>query len=327
MKNNSVNLSVVVPVYNAEEYLYENILSIINQKLPYIPFYYEIILVDDGSEDSSREICKKLESQYAIVRFIMKNNGGVSSARNAGISAARGEYISFVDSDDKVSNEYIKTISELVMDNPELGVFSNYRNKSGKSTIVKKSVYSQEGLISLEQYQRLLFAGNSNEPWDKVFSGEIIRNKEIRFNENVDLGEDLIFTISYLPFVNKIAYSDKAIYFYNESSNGLSKRKSTQKGFNDVCFLIKRIYEYTNNYTLENTINQMAYEYGLQMITNIVGKITQAGISTEYIDAILLNEEWYKKIINHKYTSVKSLLRQFLMKQKMYSLIAIIFRK
>ena len=105
-------ISVIVPVYNVEKYLYKCVRSLLNQKFAY---NYEIILVNDGSTDSSGNIADKYAMEHSMLKVLHKKNGGLSSARNYGLRYARGKYITFVDSDDYVSDDYLSALHSMAM--------------------------------------------------------------------------------------------------------------------------------------------------------------------------------------------------------------------
>lgn len=115
-------ISVVVPVFNAGQYLESCIDSLIAQDYPYI----EIILVNDGSADNSLEICLRKQKEDTRVRCVSQKNKGASSARNSGLSIASGEYVTFVDSDDTVAADYVSHLVENMGDNIDLSI-SGYR--------------------------------------------------------------------------------------------------------------------------------------------------------------------------------------------------------
>ena len=104
--NKTVQLSFIIPVYNVEAYLIECVESIISQ----IEDNCEVILVNDGSTDNSGKICDEYALNYAFINVIHKENGGLSSARNAGLKCAKGEYIAFIDSDDRIASNSVKQI-------------------------------------------------------------------------------------------------------------------------------------------------------------------------------------------------------------------------
>ena len=127
-------ISIIVPIFNVEEYLDECLSSLTSQN----DTYYEIILVNDGSNDLSEEICKKYLKKYSNIKYYKKENGGVSSARNYGLIKATGDFICFVDPDDIVSTNYLEIIRETIKNNSfDLIIYGHnllYKNKKIKMT-------------------------------------------------------------------------------------------------------------------------------------------------------------------------------------------------
>ncbi len=133
-------LSIIVPVYNVENYLCQCIDSILNQS--YTDF--ELILVDDGSQDRSREICDRYAFEDKRIIVVHKQNGGLSSARNAGIEISRGKYLSFIDSDDFISEDYYLWNMEYLIDHPQIDILVTqvcyYDNQNTKYIYNEKRV-------------------------------------------------------------------------------------------------------------------------------------------------------------------------------------------
>lgn len=132
-----IKISVIIPVYNVEKYLDKCILSVLKQTLKNI----EIILVNDGSTDSSAEIIKKYSNKYDNIKVVTKENGGLSSARNAGLAIAEGKYITFLDSDDYITKNYLKNLYDAAeRNNSDMAVCGQYK-VDGKGNILSKITY------------------------------------------------------------------------------------------------------------------------------------------------------------------------------------------
>ena len=197
-------VSIVVPVYNAERYLCTSIHALQKQDYSNI----EIILVDDGSKDASPSICDSFEKEDKRIRAIHKTNGGVSSARNAGIEAATGKYIMFVDSDDLCESNIVSRMVFLAEHWNVNFVICGFRTvndiKSALNPIrhenTSELVYalSKSELMNSLGYMIMrrptMFA-----PWNKLFDLEIIRKNNIKFIPTVSYGEDFLFNLLKLP--------------------------------------------------------------------------------------------------------------------------------
>ena len=214
-------ISVIVPVYNTEKYLHRCVDSILAQTFT----DFELLLIDDGSTDGSGAICDEYAQKDSRVRVFHKENGGVSSARNLGLDNARGEWISFVDSDDWIEYSSIQNLinqgdADLIIGSVSIEPQGNIRNLSSKEKI--------EG----DELNRILTTEINNfvisSPFAKLYKNKIIKENSLRFNEELCLGEDNVFVKSYLIYalslrcVNKICYhyqdiGDDFYYKYNKS--------------------------------------------------------------------------------------------------------------
>lgn len=221
-------ISVIVPVYNVEKYLNRCIDSILNQTFE----DFELILVDDGSTDKSLKICDEYKIKDGRIKVIHKKNGGVSSARNTGIDKATGEYITFVDSDDYISNDTLNILLDSNYQDSDL-VISSLEMKSydGKRTVydMNEKIYATNTGI-LEEYiswefPQICFCG----PCAKRYNREIIKKMNIKFREDMALGEDTYFNLQYLMNCKKIASTDRITYFYirDNAESLFSKFQST----------------------------------------------------------------------------------------------------
>lgn len=211
-------ISVIVPVYNAEQYLPCCIDSIINQTLG----SFELILVDDGSQDNSGAICDEYAKNDKRVTVIHKKNGGASEARNAGINTASGEYIMFVDSDDYIDENMLEDMLKKAEPDVDLIISSLNMRISDKeyNYIMPDARYTVKEFLS-EYYQSnfptICFCG----PVCKFYKTELINRYNIRFDENMRVGEDSYFNFSYIKYSKNVITMSNAYYWYmrvNENS-------------------------------------------------------------------------------------------------------------
>lgn len=220
-----VKYSVIVPVYKAENTIRQCIKSIVEQ-----PFsdMCEIITVNDGSPDSSDKICRELADKYPQVKYFYKENGGVSSARNYGLSQATGKYILFVDSDDTVSSDYFTVLDRMTENNKcDLYEFS-CRLTDGKTEEIRKepdAVYKDYG-DAVNALCGEIINRRINSLWTKVFLREKIEKSNLRFSNDINIGEDQLFIVSYALGVKSFATCGNVLYsvsLLNEDS--LSRRR------------------------------------------------------------------------------------------------------
>ena len=205
-------ISVIVPVYNAEAYLERCIESILNQTYQNM----ELVLVDDGSTDSSGIICDKY-SERPDVKILHKENGGVSSARNAGLLLASGKYVGFVDSDDYIE----KNMFELMHDgirNAGLCMCGYFKNKEKHVGVTEKQIVGRMAAVKCVIEDR----GFKGYLWNKLFYKAVIDKYHLHFMTDIYIGEDLLFCISYIDKTEKVCLLPDVLYHYEEFGESLS---------------------------------------------------------------------------------------------------------
>lgn len=217
-------ISVIVPVYKAENVLKYCIGSILNQTFT----DYELVLVNDGSPDNSGDICDEYAKNDDRIRVIHQANSGVSSARNTGIDNAKGEYICFVDSDDYISEDYLEKLVSVKNQYPqydnvwcELHTVLNYdENLKSSNNDFPVTTYSVKDIMTL--HEEWLDAG----PTCKLYNKETVVKNGLKFDINLTLGEDLTFNFQYLDCTNgSIVVIEKKLYHYvNTYSDSLSNK-------------------------------------------------------------------------------------------------------
>ena len=228
--DNKELISVIVPVYNVRTYLEKCFDSVAGQSWRNL----EIILVDDGSTDGSGELCEELAGRDSRVRVIHKKNGGLGSARNAGIDAAKGELLSFVDSDDWIEGGMYDTMTEIMhRENAQIiacgikrvseaGTVSYYQDN-----LEERAIYSrEEALIELPKNERL-----SNSMCNKLFRRETI--KGLHINEQI-FYEDNPFTPQCIARAERVAYTAEPFYCYFERSGSISRKSFSVREFDRV---------------------------------------------------------------------------------------------
>ena len=197
----NVTISILMPVYNSQDYLKNTVQDVINQSYK----DWELILVDDGSKDNSRNICIELQNLDSRIRVISKENQGVSSTRNTALDNARGEYIAFIDSDDLVHKDYLKILlSSMEKSNGQLAVCGFKERKVSSNGQVEdlSRVFCPKEIIAIEDMKDLIMDfGNSgllNPLWNKLYSREIIEKNNIRLKKRLKQGKTLSLTYNIL---------------------------------------------------------------------------------------------------------------------------------
>lgn len=207
------HISVIIPVYNAEATLNKCVDSVLKQQFA----DFEVILVDDGSKDGSLQICEEYARKDNRVTVIHQENGGVSSARNRGLEIAKGKWVTFVDSDDYLGNEFFPT-EELEADI----VFGSYLNVMDASVVGGFSSEAMHGTTLGDVVARYGSSSGLRAPWTKWFRRDLIGN--IRFPEDMKVGEDTCFVWQYLSRCQTYAVLPQSTYYVR-----LSPMTSEQK--------------------------------------------------------------------------------------------------
>ena len=225
-----MKISVIIPVYNAEKTLSKCLDSLLAQSCDNV----EIILVNDGSTDSSAEICKKYASLHPEIKYLEKENGGVSTARNTALDIAKGDYITFVDSDDWVTPDYFETINGVLKDSDyDFIQFSQGTVKGDERS--EKPVPAFDSSNYKEIIHRLvtdMCKKHINSPNGKVYKRQIIEENAIRFKEDIEVGEDRTFNIQYALNIKSFRVLEQPLYIVcleNEESLSRKKRDDLDK--------------------------------------------------------------------------------------------------
>lgn len=230
-----IEISLIIPVYNAEKYLERCIASIKNQTYN----NYEVILVNDGSIDASERICKEYQQEDDRVRYIYQENAGVAEARNNGIRSARGKYIALLDNDDYINPCFLEKITEYDNEDAEVllfqfeNVFSDndiQNNLKNKKSITEVETFENQG----DYLQREMFCPTSESikkstivfPWGKAYKREFLINNNLFFDSNIKLCEDVYLNLSVYEKANKVVYIHYPAYYYFHNI------ESAGKGFN-----------------------------------------------------------------------------------------------
>jgi glycosyltransferase EpsJ len=223
-----IDISVVVPIYNAEKYLPRCLDSIINQAYKNI----EIIIVDDGSIDSSKDIIKDYVLKDDRIKVIHKQNGGVSSARNKGIEAANGKYIAFVDADDYILPNMYSSMINVTMDNDIDLCYCGFVQQTLKQTKCIKLPDTDKTVFNETDIRDMLICGLAHNRLmrslvNKLYRKVIIVDNNMRLSEAVEYGEDYLFNIEYLMHVKRVFYLNECLYYYDNTTPGATNLGSS----------------------------------------------------------------------------------------------------
>ena len=228
MNNSNSKISVIVPIYNVEKFLPKCIESILNQTFA----DFELILVNDGSLDNCLEICKQYKKIDKRILIIDKDNGGLVSARKSGLKKANAEFVAFVDGDDWVDKNYLKSMYILATANKvDLVITGHIREFEGKYE--KIIPYNAAGVYCSSNFdkiiQKMIYTGIfckhgiTTYVWNKLFKKSILENILFKVPDEIVMGEDAAITYSYLSLSNSLAISSCCFYYYRQRTNSIVK--------------------------------------------------------------------------------------------------------
>lgn len=249
-------ISIIVPVYNGQEYLENGIRSIQAQTYP----QKEIIIVDDGSTDHTGDVCRKLAQKYDNIQVVSLHDEGVSAARNAGIGIASGEYLMFVDADDRLHPQMLQSLYDTLKGTSSDISGCGFFSWTKEAELEKQIQLTYKNGTKLRIFQRDEFLeeiaeGRDTRCWAKLYKRSIIEKH--RFRKGLSIGEDMLFLLDILPDVSKVVSVDFAGYGYYQNPAGAMKRK------------------FTPAYMDQITCWETARDLIVQMDQNMESKITQ----------------------------------------------------
>lgn len=296
--------SIIVPVFNTEHYLKKCLDSILNQS--FVDF--ELILIDDGSKDNSLAICKEYERLDDRVRVIHKENGGVSSARNLGIENSKGEKILFFDSDDFVEPNTLEIIDKFDTD---LIVYNSIVELNKKIIINKKTL--EYDFFCGQLTDELLFS-----PCNKVFLTKIIKENSIRFDENISIGEDMLFSYDYIKYIDSVQIIKDKLYHYeirDDSAMNNSRKDYLGQYLLTLDALKKRIGE--NTLVLSSWSMDVS---AILFVRKYFSKMKHTEFKTYMKNYEVSNIRYYMVLCKDKKSFSKKMMK-FFIKHKMYWLL------
>lgn len=306
--NLSIDITVIVPVYNVEPYLSKCVDSLLNQTIS----GYEIILVDDGSTDHSGAICDRYAASHPhLVRVIHQQNKGLSAARNTGIEASQAQILSFVDSDDWVEPFFLEILyNNLIKANADLsccGLVDDYDN--GKINIA----YSLDTitLTSSEAFQHTLlnpqFYGYAcNKLWRKDYLNNL------RFDTALRSAEDMDFTVKYLPRISKAVHNSTPLYHYRKRIGSMTGEFAFSPTKLSVLEVNRRLIEVYGRFVPE--LLDIVISNFVKTNLNILGRMKISGHRDDNLKAHLKQNisQYWRSVMRSKSVSLSTKMNMWL---------------
>lgn len=243
-----MQFSIIVPVYNVNDYLIRCVESIENQE--YVD--YEVILVDDGSTDKSSETCDSLKKKYSNIIVIHKQNGGLSDARNEGIKAAKGEYVLFVDGDDYIGEAALIEIEKVIRatNSPDIVCLELVKVFEGSTNIVKMGDGIDASINDLHNEEVYIYLANLPKypasACTKAIKRKLFENFDLYFKKGL-LSEDLEWSVRLFLAAKTFSYCPYQYYFYRQARKGSISNTPSEKKVMDILDTFQKWTEYSSS--------------------------------------------------------------------------------
>ena len=276
--NKEKKLSVIVPVYNTAEYLEKCISSILNSSYQNL----EIICINDGSTDDSEKVLNNLVQKDSRIKVVHTQNGGVSKARNLGLSMAQGEFVSFVDSDDWIESEYYTALLSEYTPDRQLWICEYYLNYEGeqreREIDIKSGVFSRQQALSM-LYSQDYFKGFL---WNKIFLNSLIRRNKLDFDESIGYCEDLLFVTKYMLICESVYYMITPFYHFRIRSGSATQSANYHNTWSGV-----KAYQNILSLLEQNRVEKMVVEMTKSRIASLAAKtISDMAVSHTFVGDI-----------------------------------------
>ena len=321
MMDKKVSVSVIIPIYNVEEYLEECLESVVNQSMRKNAFgSIEIIMVDDGSTDTSGEIAQKYAQKYEDFYYIRKENGGLGQARNYGINYAHGEYIAFLDSDDIVPEyayEKMYHMAEKTGNDLIVGDVLRFKtNRYYNSNLHRKAFKNPSENTHILERPELVYDTTS---WNKLYKFDWWKQNGFCFPEHI-LYEDIPVTIPAHFMANRVSILEDVVYYWRVRdgvNKSITQNRTDYSNFSDRLKIMKMVDGFYHNYVRDETALYMKNYKWLQVdLMLYIDQLSKA--DDEYIEKVL-NEirEYIKNIPNDVFESLRTIdrMKYFLIQQ------------
>ena len=275
MKSAEPLISVIVPVYNGQDYLDNCIRSIENQTYENL----EVIIVNDGSTDGTTTVCERLQSNYDNVRVLTLGDGGVSVARNTGINTAKGELITFVDADDRLCPTVLRILYDCMIETGSdvvgCGFFIWSNEEEWKQGAAADRTVGQTVVYDTDKYLKEALLCSNSRCWSKLYRREIFDS--VRFPEGLSIGEDMLFLVRMLRYVSKIAETDYTGYGYYTNPEGAMNREFTPRYMDQItCWQLAREEILDIDPSLDAQVTSL-YMMGIMLTAGKLAMLSAAG--------------------------------------------------
>ncbi len=309
-------ITVMIPAYNAQKYIGRCIESLIEQTYKDI----EILIVNDGSKDSTKSICEEFSQKDARVRLVNQENGGEGAARNTGLREARGKYLTFVDADDYVKEDFIERLHTNLVNN-EAGLAICGFTELREDTVLNETS-GDITIMNQEEGMEMLLREDSFKGyvWNKIFDLDIIRQNKLSFDVSLAVWTDVLFVFQYMIHIDKIVFDPTPEYYYiyletSVSHGGGNNVIAVEKSYSAI-----RAKEQMVDYIPDNYL-KVKRQLAIRFVQSSLAVIRNIGYSKNQDQYNIFKEKSIEYIKKYYKTVKKNLSR----KEKILSRLAIYF--
>lgn len=336
--NNKVEISVIIPVFNCENFILKCLKSLECQDFT----DFEVLIIDDGSTDSTPTLCKRFISKKTRFKYYQKTNGGVSSARNYGLSLSSGNYLMFIDADDVISQNCLSSLHKIAKEKNLDLVLSNTKTTGKKHSRTTGSQNQKITPVALTahilnpQYALINFGlkyDSSRSVWGKLYCSDIIKKHKIIFDEKIHLFEDGFFNLNYLKYAKHIWILGQTLYYYNQN-DGKSASTYRPNLERENTYKIQAINDFIENNHSELKLAKKIYyldlfsDFIIKFINNKKTNLTYIQKRAKVREVIRLNLYELDNFSRmFKYLNLKKKILAVLLKLKLYDVVLLLMRK
>lgn len=308
-------ISIILPTYNSDDVLENAIKSVIEQTYK----NWELVIIENGKKGQAEQIAQSFNDKRII--YMYQEQPNVSNARNVGLENVTGKYVAFIDSDDRYEKDFLQKMVQYLEQNNLQLVTCGYRKLSDKSKMLIKDNTSIFKTTNIKEYLEITKENYLyNELWNKVYISSIIKENNIKFDSNYELGEDFIFNLDYTKFIEKAGYINEPLYVYTDGEYGLKLKYRPNKfeiEYNLTQYLEKIYIE--KKWNMDYIYNRYARVYYNQII-DIYKENNPATIKEK-------NEQLKNIVTNPKYKEELNELQKKVTDRKMKIAIKYFFLK
>lgn len=329
--NEKIKVSVIIPVYNVEKYLDRCVQSVLNQTLKEI----EVILIDDGSMDSSLTICNKYAEKDQRVQLYSNKNVGQGLERNFGIKKATGKYIAFLDSDDQYKEDTLeKLYQKAIENNADIvsgGYADVYNGKIIQEHFLENKILDDEKKIKMAMLDMISYEEKEGYSgciavWDSIFKRELISNNNIEFlSEREIYSEDLFFKLTAMLYSKKIILYSDIVYLYQVNENSFTNKINTA-----ILDRIINLYENINikfgNILNGNSLKKRNINRVFFTLRFNIKKVSKSKEAKIFYKMIMDNQKLMNIVIAYHPTNFKNYIIYYLIRWKMLKILQLLFK-